>query len=133
MRILEYPKVQQINPHEWKLLDHLTYSVHNDPNDLIEVPEGFITDFASVPRIFWNIIPPFGEYSSAAVIHDFLYNRHGDVPEGKHRSRKDCDLIFLEAMEVMSVPWWKRQVMYRAVRTFGWWPWDYRAKKIAVV
>lgn len=114
MRILEYPKVQQIDSHTWELLEDLEYRVGGlDSTDIIIVPKGYHTDFASVPRAFWPVFPPFGRYSPAAVIHDFLYG-------GRRRSRKECDKIFLEAMEVMEVNWITRHTMYRAVRMFGW-------------
>jgi len=75
-------------------------------------PKGFKTDFASVPRIFWRIFPPWGVYSPAAVIHDYLY-RYGSV------SRKAADDIFLEIMTTLKVPYWKRYSMYWAVRSCG--------------
>lgn len=37
----------------------------------IYVPEDFITDQASVPRIMWPLIPPFGRHTFASVIHDY--------------------------------------------------------------
>jgi hypothetical protein len=76
------------------------------------VPRHFITDFASVPQIFWNILPPTGPYGPAAVVHDFLY-RTAAV------TRADADWTFREAMELLGVGWWVRQTMYSAVRTFG--------------
>lgn len=39
----------------------------------VRVPTGFVTDFASVPRLFWSLLRPDGVYSYAAVIHDYLY------------------------------------------------------------
>jgi hypothetical protein len=33
---------------------------------VIEVPAGTETDGASIPRAFWNIFEPFGEYFGAA-------------------------------------------------------------------
>ena len=112
-RILHYPAVRQINSREWELLEPLEYHVGSpDSNDVILVPKGFPTDFASVPKIFWNIFPPYGRWSPAAVIHDFIYT-YAVYP------RKKCDLIFLEAMGVMEVNWITRHTMYRAVRLFG--------------
>lgn len=95
------------------------YIAHENSHDYIEVPENFETDFASVPRGLWNIFPPDGEYTQAAVLHDYLYNT-------KLRTRSESDRIFLEAMTVLLVPAWKRQLMYRAVRLFGWIPWKKR-------
>ena len=39
----------------------------------VRVPKGFVTDLASVPRIFWSKYPPIGRYAYAAVVHDYLY------------------------------------------------------------
>lgn len=114
-RILEYPKVQQINSREWKLLEPLEYHVGSaDSSDVIIVPKDFTTDFASVPKPFWPIFPPYGRYSPASVIHDYLYG-------GQFRPRKECDDIFLEAMKVMEVNLFTRNTMYWAVRAFGYW------------
>ena len=41
---------------------------------MITVPEGYITDLASVPRICWIFIAPF-DVARAAVIHDILYEK----------------------------------------------------------
>ncbi len=79
--------------------------------DLI-VPEGFITDFASTPQILFSIFPPIGLYNKAAMVHDFLYSN-------KIIDRKKADLFFLQAMEVLKVPAWKRRLMFWAVRIFG--------------
>jgi hypothetical protein len=40
--------------------------------DTIRIPSGFATDLASVPRIFWVLLPPDGTYERAAVLHDAL-------------------------------------------------------------
>lgn len=78
----------------------------------IEVPIGFLTDFASVPRFFWRIFPPWDTHRLSAVVHDYLCVS-SEVP------RKEADLIFLDLMQRQGVSWWKRTVMYRAVRTYA--------------
>lgn len=82
------------------------------PQVTVVVPAGTTTDFASTPWFMHWIFPPTGKYSKAAVLHDYLYS-NGMFP------RKDCDYIFLEAMEVLGVPRWKRKLMFEAVRLFG--------------
>lgn len=84
---------------------------------VIEVPQGFETDFASVPRFFWRVVPPWGRYSPAAVVHDYLYST-GKV------SREDADRAFLTLMQRLGVPVWKRTIMYWAVRWFGGPAWE---------
>jgi len=39
----------------------------------LTLPKGFVTDFASIPRVFWSVLPRDGDYVYAAVIHDYLY------------------------------------------------------------
>lgn len=85
-------------------------------NEIITVPAGFVTDFASVPRIFWSVLPPYGQYTGASVIHDWLYRTGG---MNSHYTRIQCDNIFLEGMVVLGVPKWKRNVMHWAVSKFG--------------
>jgi hypothetical protein len=83
-------------------------------NEIVHVvPQNFIFDFASVPRGFWNIVPPYDpKYAAPALVHDWLYAT-------EMYPRKIADDIFLDAMEVRGVSWWKRQAMYMAVRAFG--------------
>jgi hypothetical protein len=81
-------------------------------NDCVVVPIGFMTDFASIPRIGRILITGHGKDRWAAVVHDYLYSIKHD--------RKQADDIFLEALEASGVGLIKRRVMYRAVRTGGW-------------
>jgi hypothetical protein len=81
------------------------------------VPTGFKTDLASVPRLFWNILPPFGKYTEAAVLHDWLYRTH-------LLTRAQADGLLLEAMVLCRVPRWQRALIYGAVRCFGWAAWS---------
>jgi hypothetical protein len=97
----------------WVIRKEFYYYVSDkNSEDIVTVPSGFVTDFASVPRVFWKILPKWGKYGNAAVIHDYLYVT-------KERSRKESDKIFLDGMAVLGVPKWKRYAMYYSVRTFG--------------
>lgn len=100
-----------------EILKEFRYHVGDEASeDVIAVPPGFETDFASIPRGLWNLFPPLGPYTKAAVIHDWGYSKHD-------RSRLEYDQIFLEAMEVLGVPRLRRMAMYRAVRMFGGMAW----------
>lgn len=81
------------------------------------VPQGCQTDFASIPRILWPIFPPWGKYTRAAILHDYLYSSSGKC------SRFLADALFRDAMRELGVPVWKRVVMYYAVRLFGHLAW----------
>lgn len=84
----------------------------------VTIPTGFVTDGASVPKVFWNILSPFGEYFPAALLHDYLYSRWSTSHFGVDRAT--ADKLFLEAMFNIGVPWHTRHIIYRAVRMFGW-------------
>ena len=76
------------------------------------VPEGFITDFASVPRLLWWLFPPSGAYNRATVVHDYLCTQDTC-------SRFMADAVFREAMRELGVPRWRRVAMYYAVRAYS--------------
>lgn len=99
-----------------------TYDIGKLGGETIEVPAKFTTDFASVPRIFWNILPPWGKYGKAAVLHDWLYHK-------QTYTRARTDKIFLEAMKVLGVPWHRRSTIYWGVRVGGWVAWNQHKKK----
>jgi len=104
-----------------------------DSGEVIVVPAGFETDFASVPRFFWRIIPPWlGRWG--ACVHDWCYRT-------RIYSRKESDAVFYECLgELCPMPykpprsrcgklrwWWIREtwgvkawLMWAAVRCFGW-------------
>lgn len=100
------------NGKQWELLEDYYYEVNGY---IIKVPKGFITDLASVPKIFWSIFPPFGTYTPAAIIHDYLYSKFNDT--GINRTL--ADKIFLFIMEELGVGFLRRKAMYRAVKSFG--------------
>lgn len=102
---------------DWILLEPLSYDVgHLGSGETITVPAGFVTDFASVPRIFWSIIAPGGLHAAAAVVHDYLYRSE----EGRARySRREADAIFLEAMLASGTPLLRARIMWLAVRGPG--------------
>ena len=96
------------------LLEEFPYEVGATGSGLkICVPAGFVTDFASIPRLFWSVVPPMGQHGKAAVVHDYLYRKSSGF------SKILADAIFYEAMELLGVPWYRRWVMYLAVRFFG--------------
>ena len=46
------------NGRSWVLRQPFGYDVgHKDSGETIEVPAGFTTDFASIPRFLWGILP----------------------------------------------------------------------------
>jgi hypothetical protein len=83
----------------------------------VNVPPGFITDFASIPRAFWSFLPPDGHYAYAAVVHDYLY-------WVQDRPREECDDIFKFAMEDLKVSGVTVGTIHIALRIGGGSAWD---------
>ncbi len=98
---------RQVADFEWVLVEPLEYRGNED---LFEVLAGSKTDFASVPAIFQWLIPRTGRYTSAAVLHDYLW----DTPS--KASLADADGIFRRAMAELKVPFLRRWLMWAAVR-----------------
>ena len=97
----------------WVLLRPFGYDVGEEGSgDAVDVDIGFMTDFASIPRIFWILLPRWGKYGNATVVHDWLY-------WAQVKTRRVSDNIMLEAMGVLSVPSWKKYLIYWMVRIFG--------------
>lgn len=79
----------------------------------VTVPTGFITDLASVPRLFWWLFPPFDpQYAAAAVLHDFLLSWDGF-------DRLTAHTIFLDALIILGVEPWKAWIMFLAVAAYN--------------
>lgn len=89
---------------------------------IITVPKGFITDFASVPHVFWNILPPWGKYGPAAVVHDWLYY-------DQSTTKDFADDVLMEGMKVMQTEVLQRDIIYEAVHKAGQDAWNENAKK----
>jgi len=90
----------------------------------VTVPTGFVADFASIPRIFWSLLRPDGEYAYAAVVHDYLYWT-------QTRSREEADEILKLAMEDFEIEALKVGAIYGAVRVGGQGAWNGNAEKKA--
>ena len=99
---------------------------------------GMITDGASIPQFAWSIIGgPFeGKYRDGAFIHDSGYQNVGDIcylADGtrlRPATRAQVDSMFLEAMLFRDVGWIKAQIMWAAVRSFGWTCWKTNRAKM---
>ena len=81
---------------------------------IIIVPEGFITDFASIPRSLWTLVGgPTGKYTKASCLHDYCYRT-------VHFCTKDqADHVLLEAMQLSKVDWLTMKEVYDGVRVGG--------------
>jgi hypothetical protein len=102
--------VRRVDAHRWQLVDDLVYEGRRDR---FVVPAGFRTDFASVPRPVTWLVPRFGAYTLAAILHDWL------VTEGLRTgvvTARDADGIFRRVMRESGVPVLRRWLMWAGVR-----------------
>lgn len=116
----------------WIVQSEFDYQLGTKNGEYVRVPAGFVTDFASIPRAFWNILPPTGGYGKAAVVHDWLYQRRrvscedpGHIVTAvRYVDRGEADSILNEAMNVLGVGRFTRWIIYSGVRVGGWVTWD---------
>jgi len=87
----------------------------------VEVPQGFVTDLASIPRAFYSLLRPDGEYVYAAIVHDYLYWT-------QTTSRDEADLVLKLGMEDFKVGSSTIKTIYNAVRAGGSLSWRENAK-----
>lgn len=96
----------------WRLVEPLSYAGRSET---FEVAAGFTTDFASVPQALTWLVPRYGRYTKAAILHDFLWQR---CREGRF-DWADADGILRRAMRELDVPFLRRWLMWGAVRLAG--------------
>lgn len=103
--------VTQTDEHLWELDRPLEYSWARGWGYVVDA--GYVTDFASVPRFIWWLVPTYGNYTAATVLHDALITVA--LPAGRTSSRS-VDRIFREAMAELGVSFPRRWLMWAGVR-----------------
>ena len=95
--------LQPLKKHKFKVVKPIKF------ND-VEIPAGYETDGASVPRIFWTLFPPNRtDYLPCAIVHDYLCDK------GEYRK---ADEYFEECLKRLGVDWFSRKLMHAAVRVY---------------
>ncbi len=108
--------------HDWVLVESLTYQIGNSGLS-ITVPKGFVTDFASIPKPLWSLgLSPYGRYSKAAIIHDYLYWAQGCTKE-------QADNILMIAMKESGVSRFRAGTIYEGVHVGGRSSWAANAEE----
>lgn len=114
-------------PHQIKFLnkpclkphDGYRYMLCNDmdveiDNVIHTVPEGFDTDFASIPQYFWWRIAPYeATLAAPSLLHDYQYACPGN------QSRRYADNVFYSALLENGVSGGHALKLYYAVRFAG--------------
>jgi uncharacterized protein DUF1353 len=122
--------IRAVGPVTWELTAPLVWTGRE--GDPFVVPAGFVTDFATVPRFLHWLWLPYGAYTRAAVLHDWLLvelahwwqaapKEWGDEADawmnaGPPADSHDIDGIFRAAMRDLGVSWLKRWTGWTAVR-----------------
>lgn len=132
-RFHAWPRVRKTVDDLWVLDADLRYT-SAVLRALLVVPDGFVTDLASVPRAPLAFLLAGDRAHGPAIVHDYLYQTHIAV-----RDRAEADAVFLEAMAAPlpfepDFPWqeapvsvkegWRRRLMWAAVRIAGERAWD---------
>lgn len=92
-------------------------------NTWVYVPEGFLSDLASVPKWVERFIPHDGPYAPAAIVHDILCEhatifKNGEPVFVSYNTAHD---IFKEAMGVLKIKWLLKNIIYWSVKVYFWW------------
>lgn len=103
--------IEQIDAKQWRVVEPLRWVSGN--GDVVEVPSGSTTDFASTPRPLVWLKPRTGRHTAASVIHDYLWRV--ECPAGRMTYRT-ADRIFRDVMRDAEVPLLRRWVGWAAVR-----------------
>ena len=106
--------VREVDDDTWELLEQLVYV---GSRETFTVPKGFQTDFASVPRAFVWLLPRYGRYTKASILHDYLCE---EAKAGRF-NRDDADGIFRRAMRELGVSFLRRWIMWAAVAAATQW------------
>lgn len=124
MLIREFKNILVASPfadgYYWYLRDNLRWLSAAGAEYI--VPAGFVTDFASIPRPFWWLLPKWARYGNAAVIHDFNYWE-------QKIDRKTADRAMVEGMQDLDVGKLTRSLIYFFLRVFGSFAWRDNRKR----
>lgn len=125
MLVIPHPfATAELKKKYWVVSEPFSYYL-DDKGSHVLVPKGFLTDGASVPKIFHRMLPPWGEYGQCAIVHDYLCetgryyvrNSKGQF-DIQTINRKQADEIFFEAMRRIGVPSNKRKYIETAVKLY---------------
>lgn len=117
---LRPPQIAPFGDSEWWLLTESIPTRIGVSDEVITVPKGFVTDLASIPRLFWSLLPKTGPYMSAAILHDYLY-------WDQRCTRAEADQIFDIEMKSYGVSETSRSLIFSAVSDFGAAAWEANA------
>lgn len=86
------------------------------------VPEGYVSDGASVPRLLWRLLsPPIDPVTLApSIVHDWLYDNGASLG----LTRIEADAWYADALHQHGYPAWKCLLTYAGTRLGGGSRWN---------
>ncbi len=118
------PVVRPFYDEKWVLMEDLTFTATRKSDNKhfeITVPAGFVNDLASIPIGVNLIFNKTGRYSSAWILHDYLYWI-------QVCDRNTSDRLIKEALKAAGSWYPTRNSIKIGVMLFGWWAWDSNAE-----
>lgn len=120
--ITEYDPVatKDLGANYWRIFKGYHYFAADGVTSF-EVPYGYLTDGATVPRLFQNVVAPWGPWGQAAGGHDILCEYLVVIRNGVqvNITREECDGYLLEMMRTSGVDEDMAQTIYKAVRAYA--------------
>ena len=106
----------------WELLQSVTIKLKC--GRVITIPKGFQFDGSSTPRGLWWLLPSYGDFLFAALIHDWLYKTdYFDWFFNERTAQKMADIEMLYFSEILNNDTFGKRfdnkARYRGVRLFG--------------
>jgi hypothetical protein len=102
--------------HDWIVAQPMVYTI-GSTTERVVVPRGFVTDFASIPPALAPFgLTPHGQYSRAAIVHDYLYWSQGCT-------RAQADRLMVIAMKESGTGGFDEFAIYRGVDLGGGGAW----------
>lgn len=99
------------NGARYRTCDELTVNI--DTHEY-QVPSGFDTDLASVPKLFWSVLSPAeAKMMGPAVLHDYMYQCPGEL------TRRYADDVFYSSLIESDMKSSQAYQMYTITRLFG--------------
>ena len=95
--------LQPLKSHKFKVIKPFTYNSE-------VISKGFVSDGASVPRLFWSIFPPNRtDYLPCAIIHDYICDKE---------EYTKADIYFCKCLKDLYVSKITRVLLLTAVRLY---------------
>lgn len=115
-------RAEKLSERNWELLEALIYK-SDTLNDYIVVPKGFVTNFASVPRLPFMYLLFGGIGDEAATLHDWLYSTLCSIDVSRAKADKILRGVIIECLTKDGKAKWKAMLiayaMWAGVRIGG--------------